>query len=547
MDNDAPAAQRDATAASSRPGTNEPVTRLEVHHGRVVRCFADRPADLGAMFCDVVARDPAAAAIVDGDIRLSYAALDDQAERVSRNFWRLGVRPGARIAILLDNRAEFAVAMFAAVRMGAVFVPMNFRLKRSELAFALADCGAEVVIHEAAIAPELPGATELPLVRRRIAVGEGGDWGSLLAEAPAYAPPPLHEDDPLCILYTSGTTGRPKGAVLTHIGVIHNLLAQIHHVRLAPGMATLQAIPVSHVAGLVVQLLTSIALGGRIAMLRDFRAEACLALAEAERIDWAILVPAMYNLCLRVQEFDGFDLSNWRIGLFGGAPMPEAVGAALAERMPHMMLHNVYGATETSAPAVIMPAGEYASRAGKVGRPIIGCDLLVMGEDGLEARTGEPGEIWIGGPLTIPGYWQRPDADAESLVGGYWRSGDIGLIDEDGYVAICDRKKDMIIRGGFKVYSAEVESVLSTCPGVVEAAVTGYSCPVLGERVAATVRVASTDVDESTLKAFCSERLTHYKVPDRFHLTPDPLPRNANGKLQKMLLRDPAADHPDRS
>ena len=539
MDKDATTTkQRDAGSSPEAVTADEPGTLLEVHHGRIGRCLTGRPPNLRALFQDVAARNPAAIAIVDGEARLSYAALEEQAERLSRHLWTMGVRTGARVAILLDNRAEFAVAMLAAIRTGAIFVPMNFRLTRPELAFALGDCGAEVVIHETTIASELPDAADIPLVRRRIAVGEGGDWQDFLTDAPAYEPPLLNEDDPLCILYTSGTTGRPKGAILTHVGVIHNLLAQIHHVRLKPGMVTLQAIPVSHVAGLVVQLLPSLALGGRIAMLRDFRAEACLALAAAERIDWAILVPAMYNLCLRVPEFDRFDLANWRIGLFGGAPMPEAVGEALAVRMPHMVLHNVYGATETSAPAVIMPAGEYASHPGKVGRPIISCDLLVMGEDGREAPRGEPGEIWIGGPITIPGYWRRPDADADSFVGGYWRSGDIGVMDEDGYVAICDRKKDMIIRGGFKVYSVEVESVLSACPGVIEAAVTGYPCPVLGERVAATVRIASDDVDEEAVRQFCAERLTRYKIPDRFHFTHDPLPRNANGKLQKMALRE---------
>lgn len=490
------------------------------------------------MFAQVVAANADAVALLDGDMRLTYAALDYQAERAARAFWRMGLRPGGRVAILLDNRAEFVVAMLAAIRIGAIFVPMNFRQKRPELAFALADCGAEIVIHEAAIAAELPDAGDIPSVCHCIAVGEGGDWASLLADAPAFEVPPLHEDDALCILYTSGTTGRPKGAVLTHCGVIHNILAQIHHVNLKPGMASIQAVPMSHVAGLVVQLLASLAIGGRLAVLRDFRAEACLELAAAQRIDWAILVPAMFNLCLREPDFERHDLSAWRIGLFGGAPMPEAVGEALAARMPHMVLHNVYGATETSAPAVFMPAGEFARRPGQVGLPLIGCDILIMDDEGREVPRGEAGEIWIGGAMTIPGYWNRPDADAESFTGGYWRSGDIGVIDEDGYVAIRDRRKDMIIRGGFKVYSVEVESVLSTHPAIIEAAVTGYPCAILGERVAATVRVASADIDAAALQAFCAERLSHYKVPDRIHLTRDPLPRNANGKLQKMVLRD---------
>ena len=517
---------------------NPPVTRMEVHHGRLVRCLADRSADMRALFAQVVATTPDSIAIVDGDVRLSFATLDEQAERIARNLWRMGLRPGDRLALLLDNRAEFVVAMLAAIRMGVIFVPMNFRQKRPELAFALADCGARVVIHEASMAQELPASEDTPSVRHCIAVGEGADWDDLLQDAPSFAAPPLDEDEPLCILYTSGTTGRPKGAVLTHCGVIHNILAQIHHVGLERGMAAIQAIPMSHVAGLAVQLLPSLAIGGRLAILRDFKADTCLALAAAERIDWAILVPAMFNLCLRDPAFDSHDLSRWRIGLFGGAPMPGAVGDALSSKLPHMTLHNVYGATETSAPAVIMAAGDYDGRSDRVGKPIIGCDMLIMGDDGCEVPRGEPGEIWIAGAAVIRGYWQRPETNAEAFVGGYWRSGDVGTMDADGYVRICDRKKDMIIRGGFKVYSVEVENVLATHPGVIEAAVTGYACPVLGERVAATVRIANEDVDAAALAAFCAERLSGYKVPERFHLTREPLPRNANGKLQKTILRE---------
>lgn len=526
--------------------TRDPATRFEVHHGRVVRCLTDRPQDLRALFAEVAERDGAAVAIVDGERRSTFAELDTEAETVARNLWRLGIRRQSRVAILLDNRAEFVSLMLACIRLGAIFVPMNFRQRRSELTSALSDCAAELVVHEAGMVGELPSEKDVPALRWRIAVGPGGGWPSLLRHAPAFPTQPLHEDEAACILYTSGTTGRSKGAVLTHCGIVHNIAALIHHIALERGMTTIQAAPMSHVAGLVVCLLPSLAVGGTLVMQRDFRASAFLALAECERIDWAILVPAMYNLCLRELDFDGYDLSRWRIGLFGGAPMPDAVGRALALKMPHMALHNIYGATETSAPAVIMPSGDQGQRTDCIGRPIVGCDVIVMGEDGREVPHGEPGEVWIGGPATIPRYWQRPQADAEAFVGGYWRSGDVGIMHEDGYLQICDRKKDMIIRGGFKIYSVEVEAVLAEHPWVVEAAVTGYACAVLGERVAATIRVSTDEADAETLRDFCALHLSAYKVPERIVLVRDPLARNANGKLQKMLLRTAPVDAQSR-
>ncbi|WP_097093723.1 class I adenylate-forming enzyme family protein [Novosphingobium sp. Chol11] len=510
--------------------------RWESHHGRVVRCIADRPSTIGALFASVVARASERTGLVDGDCRLTYGQMDERASCVAGNLAALGIGKGDRVALLLDNRWEFMVAMLACIRLGAIFVPMNFRQRMPELAFALNDCGAVMIIHEATMSGEIPPDEEVPALRHRITVGQGGNWSMLTGPAPLAAAPEIDEDDPLCILYTSGTTGKPKGAVLTHLGVIHNVLLLVHHAAIGDGFASILAIPASHVAGLVVKLLPSLAVGGRLVMQRDFKASRFLELAQAERIDWAILVPAMYNLCLREPDFDGYDLSSWRVGTFGGAPMPEAVAKMLAAKLPHMVMHNIYGATETSAPAVILPSGAFSERSDWLGRPILCCDMIVMSDDGRELPRGEAGELWIGGPMVIPGYWRRPDADAEAFVGGYWRSGDIGVMDEDGYVRVCDRKKDMIIRGGFKVYSVEVENVLASHPLVVEAAVTGYACPVLGERVAATVRV-SGDVDVEALRAFCASLLSDYKIPERFELIGAPLPRNANGKLQKMLLR----------
>jgi acyl-CoA synthetase (AMP-forming)/AMP-acid ligase II len=252
-----------------------------------------------------------------------------------------------------------------------------------------------------------------------------------------------------------------------------------------------------------------------------------------------VLVPAMVNLCLLEPEFARHDLAAWRIGGYGGAPMPLPTIARLAQALPRLQLMNLYGATETTSPATMMPAAETARRADSVGRAVACGEIAVMDDAGRELAPGETGELWIKGPMVVRGYWNDPQATAREFTGGFWHSGDIGSLDAEGYVRVLDRKKDMINRGGYKVYSAEVESVLLAAPQVLEAAVIAVPCPVLGERVHAFVTLPeASDIAPEALRAHCAERLADYKVPESFTLCREPLPRNANGKLLKRLLRE---------
>jgi acyl-CoA synthetase (AMP-forming)/AMP-acid ligase II len=251
-----------------------------------------------------------------------------------------------------------------------------------------------------------------------------------------------------------------------------------------------------------------------------------------------VIVPAMYNLCLLEPEFDRYDLSAWRIGAYGGAPMPAATIERLAEKLPRLTLVNAYGATETTSPAVLMPPEHTAKHLDSVGKSVRCVTLAVMDEAGQELPRGEIGEIWISGPSIVRGYWNNPSATKEEIVAGFWRSGDLGSIDSDGFVRVFDRKKDMINRGGYKVYTAEVETVLAAHPGVVESAVVGKPCPVLGERVHAFVVPRDATLTAPKLRAFCAERLSDYKVPESFALRREALPRNANGKVLKRTLRE---------
>eukprot|EP01041_Mallomonas_annulata_P042280 gene42280-biopygen20923 len=252
---------------------------------------------------------------------------------------------------------------------------------------------------------------------------------------------------------------------------------------------TLVCVPWSHVAGLCGGVLPFLALGGMLIWMAEFKRRDFLVLAQREQITHALMVPAMYGLCLLEPDLESFDLGEWRVGAYGSAPMPEPTIQRFAQAFPSLQMCNCYGATETTSPATMMPRGDGVAHAESIGRTVPCGDIRVMDEQGRELPPGEEGELWISGPMVVPGYWQNADANATSFAGGYWKSGDIGAIDAQGYVRISDRKKDMINRGGFKVYPAEVESVLTGIDGVVEAAVIGHPDEMLGESVIAFRRV----------------------------------------------------------
>jgi acyl-CoA synthetase (AMP-forming)/AMP-acid ligase II len=300
---------------------------------------------------------------------------------------------------------------------------------------------------------------------------------------------------------------------------------------------SIAAVPLAHVTGVVANIMTMVACGGALIIAAEFKAADYLKLAARERVTYTVLVPAMYNLCLLQPDFDSYDLSSWRIGGFGGAPMPIATIERLAMKLPGLRLMNCYGATETTSPSTIMPGELTAAHIDSVGLPCPGATIIVVDAEGRELPRGEIGEIWIHGASVVKGYWNNPKATAESFTGGFWHSGDLGSIDADNLVRVFDRQKDMINRGGLKIYSAEVESVLAGHDSVVESAIIAKPCPVLGERVHAVI-VTRNDVSSETLRAWCAERLSDYKVPETLLLTREPLPRNANGKVMKRVLRE---------
>jgi long-chain acyl-CoA synthetase len=518
-----------------------PPMRLEARFGdRLIPAFCERPRSVWQMVADAAAKNPDGEALACGERRLNWREVARRSAEIAAGLQAKGLERGDRVALLLGNRIEFPLLLFAAAHLGLVTVLLGTRQQRPEIAYVLNDCGAKLLIHEVALAERVPDARDIPQLVHRLAIDDDprlSQFADIAGHAPLADATEVDEEDTAMILYTSGTTGRPKGAMLAHCNIVHSSMVFVNCLALTEADRSIAAVPLAHVTGVVANIMTMVCCAGALIIVAEFKAADYLKVAARERITYTVMVPAMYNLCLLQPDFDSHDLSAWRIGGFGGAPMPIATIERLAVKLPGLKLSNCYGATETTSPSTIVP-GELAARyIDSVGLPCPGATIAVMDPEGHELPRGEIGEIWIHGASVIKGYWNNPKATAESFTGGFWHSGDLGSIDADNFVRVFDRQKDMINRGGLKIFSAEVESVLAAHPDVVESAIIAKPCPVLGERVHAVV-VTRGDVGAEVLRAWCAERLSDYKVPETMLITADPLPRNANGKVLKRQLRE---------
>ncbi|EEB83946.1 class I adenylate-forming enzyme family protein [Roseobacter sp. GAI101] len=515
----------------------------ETHFGRGnLKCFSDRPASLNAMVKQAVDRNPQGEAVVCDQIRLTYAALDAQVDAVALGLMAHGVSAGGRVGLLLGNSPEFLIVLLASLRLGAVAVPINVREQTPELAHILQDCGARVLVHDADLADRLPKPKDTPQLDHRFSVGgpvDGStDYDGLLSQGGELAVPTVTEEDNAVILYTSGTTGRPKGAMLTHLNIIHSAMHFEMCMELGTGERSLLSVPASHVTGLVATLFTMLRTAGCSVIMRSFQAEAFLETAAREKVTQTLMVPAMYNLFLLRCAVEDYDLTNWRIGGYGGAPMAQSTIQELSEKLPGLLLVNAYGATELSSPATILPLGLGAERSDSIGIAVPCGEIRIVDPNGNDVEDGEHGELWIKGPMVVPGYWNNPEKTKSEFQDGFWKSGDVGSRDAQGFIRLHDRRKDMIIRGGYNIYSAEIENTLTAHPSVIECAAIGRPDPVLGEKLQVFVHTTDAGLDAAAVKAFVGAHLADYKTPDFVTLTDAPLPRNANGKIVKAVLRD---------
>lgn len=515
--------------------------RFEHHYGdRVIACYADRPPNVYGLLRDAVARYPDNTALICEGTRLTYAELDTEVRKVAAGFAARGVGRGDRVAMMLGNGVPFVVVTYAAAFLGAVTVPLNTRDQMPGIRHALLNSEAMVLIVDAEFCDLVPPPADTPALTAQLSVGEADSldaYEALLANVPTTNPTQTDEDAPATILYTSGTTGTPKGAMLTGLGIVHSATNFMQTMALGPTDSTIVAVPMNHVTGLVAGIHTLVRCAGCIVVIRAFKAVKFLECAADHGMTYSLMVPAMYNLCLHQAKLEDYDLSAWRVGGYGGAPMPAATIKRLGAALPGLGLMNAYGATETTSPATIMPSDQTTKRRLSVGRPVPGAEIHVMDDAGCEVSRGETGELWIRGAMIVPGYWRNPEADKREFTAGFWKSGDIGSIDAEGFVHVLDRKKDMVNRGGHKIFTAEVESVLTAVSGVIEAAVIAKPCAILGERVHAVLYVAPDVVDEQSLKDHCASQLADYQCPESYTLRDTLLPRNANGKVLKRQIK----------
>jgi len=522
-----------------------PPMRKEALFGdRLFDCFVERPQSVYAIWQSAVERYPAQEAVTFADQRWTYARAHQEVVALANGLAGEGIGRGDRVALVMGNHPQFIFSLMALQRIGAIAVPIGGREQRPGIAYMLNQCEAKGILFDADLAERIPDRSDAPSLRLRAVQGEC-DAGMCMAAlrqrgmaSRTMDVVPVEAEDTAIILYTSGTTGSPKGAMLTHLNIAHS----VRHLEFSLGLGhedrMALCLPISHVSGLVTLLLTTLHVGATCAIAPAFKADAFLAFMEREAATYTLLVPAMYSLCLLSPELATRKLGAWRIGGYGGAPMPVSAIEALALALPNLGLVNAYGATETAAPTSVSPVVSDIAHASSIGAPLPCVDVRVMNDDGIEVPCGEEGELWIGGPMTVPGYWNNPAANRDSFTAGYWHSGDIGRMDAEGFLYIVDRKKDMLSRGGYKIYSLEVENRLMAYPGVIEAAIVGKPCPVLGERVHAFIHAPDIAIDEAALRRHCAETLTDYKVPESWTWSAQPLPRNANGKILKRSLRD---------
>jgi fatty-acyl-CoA synthase len=491
-----------------------------------------RRADLGP---DRIAVE----AVVQGE-RVSYRELDLRTGRSAALLASLGVAQGDRVALLCRNRIEFFELLFACARLGAILVPLNWRMPARELAPLLADCGAGWLIHgaeDADTASSLAGES-LKLLNLD-ATGESGFCKGRDAFEPLEGRPAWPSDESWYLVYTSGTTGMPKAVIQTYGMALANYINIAQAMGLREDDTSLNYLPLFHTGGINLTTLPALIMGSRTLITPGFDLDRTVELLEAGELDTFFGVPAIYQAISLHARFNELDLTRVRCWGCGGAPMPDKLLQQFASRGAVVL--NGMGMTETGPTVFLMDEANAAVKTGSVGKPQLLASVRLVDQDGNDVQRGETGELWFSGLGITPGYFQRPEATAEALTADGWlRSGDLGRQDEDGYYYIVGRLKDMYITGGENVYAAEVEGQLAEHPDILEAAVIGVPDEQWGEVGCAYLlaRPGHKLPPDKELTAFCRQRLASYKVPRQFIPVSD-FPRTAAGKVQKHLLPEP--------
>lgn len=477
-------------------------------------------------------------AIVCGDRTKTWGELGDDMERGARVLASLGVERGDRVAVLMGNRPEFYEAYFAIARLGAVFVPVNVRLSPPEIAYVLEDSGAKVVITESTFGETLG---KLADDRRQIVdvdglLGVASEVAKQAVDLSTEIDPPEFEDL-LGILYTSGTTGHPKGAMLTHAAVHFAAQNLLHMYNYTQADRHLVVLPLCFTGGIITLSQPVFLSGGTIVLEKAFEPGRTLDVIEQQRVSVFFAAPALLQLLRLHEKFGPEPFATVRLIIAGAAPVPEPM--LVAYQALGVNVGQGYGLTEGGGIETFLPTADATRKIGSVGRSCMFTEVRVADPDGTSVPVGERGEILLRGPNMMQGYWRNEEATTAAFSPGGWlRTGDVGVLDDEGFLTVVDRLKDMVITGGMNVYPAEVESVLYEHKAVAEAAVVGIDHPVYGETVAAVVVLRSgAELDLEGLRSFCDGRLAGYKIP-RILAVVNELPRNTSGKVLKYELRE---------
>jgi fatty-acyl-CoA synthase/long-chain acyl-CoA synthetase len=491
---------------------------------------------------------PSASALRFEGAGRSYAELDERVTRLAQALRSRGVGAGDRIAVLALNGMEAWEAYLAGVRLGAIVVPVNFRLVPDEVAYLLTDSGAIALVVDSALADVAAKAREqAPDVGTALVIGganagpDSEDFDEALAAAGTE---PLDvvvdENEPAFIMYTSGTTGRPKGAVLTHRNLLMHVFSQVTHLGWNPDdRVAAPGAPLFHIAGLAGGL-PPLLLGGTNVIMKSggFDPVATLDLIERERISSIFLVPAMWAALVAVPDIAGRDLAHLRRISWGAAPASTTLLRTMLDTFPQAEMVTAFGQTECSPVTCFLRGEDSLRKIGSVGTPMLNVEVRVVDEAMNDVPRGEVGEIVYRSPMVMKEYWNKPEETAEAFAGGWFHSGDLVREDEDGYFFVVDRKKDMIISGGENIYCAEVENVLAAHPKVGEVALIGVPDSRYGEAPLAVIapRDAADPPTAEELSAWCREKLARYKNPREYSFV-GALPRNPSGKVLKTSLR----------
>jgi long-chain acyl-CoA synthetase len=533
--------------------------------GCATRVYGRRMRSLGALM-EQNARRADVDWLVQGERRFTFGEHDRLARLLARSLAGLGVGRGDRVALCSANSPEWIITWWACALLGAIVVPLNAWWKTEELRFGLEDSGSVVLIaDDRRIGPLRDRVREIRGLRHVFAtdgpVGDGiGAFDELIAGAddPGFPELVVGEDDVLAIFYTSGTTGEPKGATVTHRQVIANLqnVSVMGALSAARGAArpeadaglqpaTLLVVPLFHITGCLSSMMLSYATGARVVLMPPgrFDPDVAMQIIEREQVTSIGGVPTVMWQILESPNRDRYNLSSVKRASYGGAPAPPELVDRIGKVFPGLRqtLTTGYGLTEAGL-VTQLGGDDYFAHPGSVGRVLPTIELRIVSDAGADAPTGLPGEVWVRGPTVMAhGYWHRPDANQAAFTDGWFHTGDIGRVDEQGFLYLVDRAKDMIIRAGENVYCVEIEHVLFDHPDVIDAAVIGVPHKTLGEEVKAVVQLRPTTATSAEdLQVFCRDRLADFKVPAHVEIRSEPLPRNPAGKVLKQLLRENA-------